>query len=355
FDLFYNGWLQDDPDDMDPDRRYAGMYGIGRLFQEVYGIDHDVDGDGVPDGVLTRGKTIRVAVIEWAYWGAEPFTDENGNGVYDPPEPFTDMNGNGQHDPGETFTDVNNNGQYDDGEFFIDYNIDGERDTGHEDLDVALEPGQTMIVDTSITGPDHATACLGIIGAREDGDVSAGVPEVGCVGIAPDAELFFFPLTSLEDGPREADAFLSAYEALGPGDIISNSWGPGGNLTTDAFSWVLLRLGTDLGILNFVAAGNGCSNLDELDEILDENGLDSGAVVVGACTPGAPYCRLSFSNHFTDSQNVVHVAAWGSNVTAPGYGSLFRPDGDEYRTYTNSFSGTSSATPQIAGIAACVQ
>jgi hypothetical protein len=29
---------------------------------------------------------------------AEPFTDTNGNGVYDPGEPFTDVNGNGQWD-----------------------------------------------------------------------------------------------------------------------------------------------------------------------------------------------------------------------------------------------------------------
>jgi len=43
----------------------------------------------------------------------EPFTDLNGNGVFDWPEPYGDVNQNGQWDPGEDFVDVNCNGTYD--------------------------------------------------------------------------------------------------------------------------------------------------------------------------------------------------------------------------------------------------
>ena len=57
---------------------------------------------------LFVGKTIKVAVIEWAYW------------------------------------------------------------EDHEDLDVITEPGQTLIDIPAVSAPDHGTACLSIINALPD-------------------------------------------------------------------------------------------------------------------------------------------------------------------------------------------
>jgi hypothetical protein len=224
---------------------------------------------------------------------------------------------------------------------------------GHEDLHVQTENGQTLIVNPEITEPDHATACLGIINAQDNG--------IGTVGIAPLAEAHFFPLTSVEEGPRQTAAWLSALEEFGPGDVISCSFGPPPeNLNTTALSWLLCRLSADIGIVVCMAAGNSCFDLDDatLEDPIDG---DSGGIVVGAGSPGFPYYRLAFSNFYTGDKfanldpDMVHVQAWGTLVTTCGYGDLYYPDGDENRAYTATFGGTSAAAPQIAGLAACVQ
>jgi hypothetical protein len=308
-DLFSSLLLEDDESALDIPERFDGLYGVGRELNEVYNVGNEN---------RARGKGIKVAVIEWAWFGEESYTDTNNNGVYNNGEPFTDWNHNGVHD------------------------------TGHEDLDVINEPGQSMIMIDDVTGPGHATACLGIINAKANG--------FGVTGIAPDAQAYFFPLTSVEEGPREMAAFLSCYNTLGPGDVVSCSFGPGGNLNNEEGAWMLMRLGSDLGITTCVSAGNDCQNLDDVQDL----GF-SGAIVVGACTPGRDFCRLTFSNHFEEGSsadprsNNVNIAAWGSNIVTTGHdGNLFLPDGDFNRSYTNGFNGTSGACPIIAGAVACL-
>ena len=277
------------PMQADPDP-FEGLYGLSRQLFEEFGVGetNPPGSDDFDDLVYnTRGKGIKIAVIEWAY--------------------FED----------------------------------------HEDLNVITEPGQTLIMIDWITEPNHATACLGIINARDNGQ--------GVIGIAPEAQAYFFPLTSIEEGPRESAAFINAYLTLGPGDVVSCSFGPGVNLNNSQFSWNLLRLGSDLGITICVAAANGCDDLGDFDDL-----GDSGAIVVGAGTPGIPHCRLTFSNYYqtgdSTNSNIVHVQAWGQNVTSTGYGDLWVPsNGDPNRAYTASFNGTSAATPQIAALVADLQ
>gem|GEM_PF-1654448 len=82
---------------------------------------------------------------------SEPFTDTNGNGIYDAAESFTDTNSNGVRDAGErlsrdrngdgiydareSYTDRNRNGRYDSGEPFTDLNSNGVRDAGDSYVD----------------------------------------------------------------------------------------------------------------------------------------------------------------------------------------------------------------------------
>ncbi len=57
----------------------------------------------------------------------EPFTDENGNGQWDPGEDFEDEPvRNGKWDGAEDFVDANANGVYDEGESFTDADLDGK-------------------------------------------------------------------------------------------------------------------------------------------------------------------------------------------------------------------------------------
>lgn len=84
---------------------------------------------------------------------------------------------------------------------------------------------------------------------------------------------------------------------------------------------------------------------------------DSKAIIVGAggVYPGGTYPegdlqRLSFSSFGSR----FDVQGWGENVVTTGwYGDLYNIEGKPY-WFTNSFSGTSSASPIVAGGAACL-
>lgn len=233
----------------------------------------------------------------------------------------------------------------------------------HEDLEhVIPEPNQTIItIVGGILNPNHGTATLGQIVAADNG--------IGITGIARDAEGYFFPIVSVEEGGRLLSAMAAAVQTFEAGDVLNFSIGPGaGTLVSDEGPWILVRLATDLGITCCISAGNSCVNLDSNSQA---NGQDSGAIIVGACFPGTPggqgrFCRLPFSNFCRDCEEGVgnvHIAAWGSNVMTTGYGDLFAPpipgtnppEPNAARSYTLSFNGTSAAAPIISGLVACLQ
>ncbi|UCG37523.1 MAG: S8 family serine peptidase, partial [Candidatus Bathyarchaeota archaeon] len=87
--------------------------------------------------------------------------------------------------------------------------------------------------------------------------------------------------------------------------------------------------------------------------------LDSGAIVVGAGAPppgthgrnhGPDRSRLDFSNY----GSLVDAQGWGREVTSCGYGDL-QGGSDKDLLYTDTFSGTSSASPIVVGALGCVQ
>ena len=265
-------------------------------------------------------------------------------------------------------------GLWDFGEFLIDQGIDSENLTRgktmrigiiehsawvtHEDLEnkVIPEPGQTIIhMEGQIISSNHGTATLGITVAEDNG--------IGVTGIAPEAQGYFFPIVSVEEGGRTLTAIASALLVFQQGDVLSFSFGPAGacgTLVSTPAEWLMIRLASDLGITCCVSAGNDCCNLDEDDADGAELG-DSGAIVVGAGQPGAPFCRLGFSNHSDCGTGRVHCQAWGTAVATTGYGTLFNPGaelpelGEPLRRYANDFGGTSAAAPMIAAVTANLQ
>ncbi|MDZ4754802.1 MAG: S8 family serine peptidase [Phycisphaerae bacterium] len=227
---------------------------------------------------------------------------------------------------------------------------------------VILEPGQTpILIGGGANDPDHGTACLGMLVASDNG--------VGVTGIAHEAQGYFFPALSLEQGSRLPNAFTSAAETFADGDVLSVSIGfPGaGPLTLSESIGGLIGLASDLGITVVVSAGN--------DAIpIAASPFETGAIVVGAAWPGQSlgvaacgnafyhYCRMFFSNFTGDG--TVHVSGWGAGVTTCGYGDLHTgangsdpedPETNNLRRYTSRFNGTSAAAPMIAGLAAVLQ
>jgi tetratricopeptide (TPR) repeat protein len=124
----------------------------------------------------------------------------------------------------------------------------------------------------------------------------------------------------------------------------------------DAADFDAIRLASGLGVLVVEAAGNGGFNLDAWSDPATGRSLrrgdprDSGAVLVGASRASVPHDRAHFSNYGSR----LDCFGWGEAVTTCGYGDLYYGTADD-DLFTNSFSGTSSASPIIAGAAALLQ
>lgn len=148
--------------------------------------------------------------------------------------------------------------------------------------------------------------------------------------------------------------------ALGDGDVLLLEI-QRGRLPTeiDEADFDAIRLATALGIVVVEAAGNGNFNLDACIDPQTGRTLrrgapgfvDSGAIVVGASFSALPHDRAPFSNYGSR----VDCYGWGEGVTTCGYGDLHDGGGVREQYYTNTFNGTSSAAPIIAGAAALLQ
>jgi hypothetical protein len=241
----------------------------------------------------------------------------------------------------------------------------------HEDL---LVNSGGLLDGSNHSNTHHGTAVLGEIG----GDHNTR----GVSGISPNARLSAISFV----GNPSATAIRKAADRLVAGDImlleihragprhgfagredqlgyIAIEWWP------DDFAAILYA--TSRGILVVEAAGNGAENLDDALYSVRPAGFPAswrnpfnrsnpqcGAILVGAGAPppgthgrnhGADRSRLDFSNY----GSAVDCQGWGREVTTTGYGTLFNDSVNQQ--YTDTFSGTSSASPIVVGVLACVQ
>jgi hypothetical protein len=173
---------------------------------------------------------------------------------------------------------------------------------------------------------------------------------------------------------------------LEPGDVIAATYNPQGgqgggvnNLDYNPFTHDRMTVATALGIT--VVIGAGMSGLD-LGDATTPSGTDSGAIVVGAVSPGAPFKRYangSRSSNFVVGDGGVYgevpfskvtVSSWGTGVTTCGFGpaldnwlgyqTVDYSDPCDYnivasRSYTNNFGGTSAASAIVAGSVIAMQ
>jgi hypothetical protein len=241
----------------------------------------------------------------------------------------------------------------------------------HEDL---LQNSGGLLDGSNHADTHHGTAVLGEIG----GDHNA----IGVRGIAPNARLSTISFV----GNSSAGAIRKAADRLSAGDIIlleihragprHNFQGRQDQLGYIAIEWwpddfAAILYATTKGILVVEAAGNGAENLDDAIYSVRPAGFPSSwrnpfnrsnpqcrAILVGAGAPppgthgrnhGADRSRLDFSNH----GSAVDVQGWGREVTTTGYGTYY--NGGANAQYTDTFSGTSSASPIVVGALACGQ
>jgi subtilisin family serine protease len=227
--------------------------------------------------------------------------------------------------------------------------VEGGWNAAHEDLpgERITHVGGRPMKDRSWS--QHGTAVLGEVVGRDNGK--------GVTGLAPDVARVF---TSSIDGETVADAIDNAAEHLRGGDVLLielQGTGPRGRYLPVEYwddVYAAIRAATDRGVVVIEAAGNGGEDLDRATYRgkLSRSGRDSGAIVVGAGAPPrrgfVDRARLDFSNYGSR----VDVQGWGRRVATLDYGDLQACDETvRDRHYTGEFSGTSSASPIVAGAA----
>ena len=224
-------------------------------------------------------------------------------------------------------------------------------------------------------GSNHGTSCAGVISAEVDSEMT--------VGAAPGAKLLPIKWESSGSGLFISDSkLMTALDYLGPRvDVISNSWGssPSSNWSSAALNRIqeLAKTGgrRGKGIVFLWAAGN--ENCPISHSSTKDIPYDNGWNQAGTAWIGVKTSRV-FSHNLVGIPGVVHVAALTSAARRSHYSNygtgigLCAPSNNVHKywrlnlpgrgivttmgmsTVTNSFGGTSSATPFVAGIAALV-
>lgn len=233
------------------------------------------------------------------------------------------------------------------------FDVEGAWQLTHEDFPSLINNLRT---NTTISGwLEHGTAVLGVMAGTDNG--------IGVTGIASNAS---YGVSSFNDRTSAVAAITTAAVAAGPGGIILIEMHTTGPITTQCACnntqcnyvpmeyyqayYDTIKTATANGVIVLSAAGNGSINMDHptYKNSFNRSVRDSGSIMVAASlsSRNAPAC-------FTNYGSRIDVHGWGQRVVTTGYGDLL--NGGSNQKYTRSFSGTSSATPIVAGSAASIQ
>lgn len=213
--------------------------------------------------------------------------------------------------------------------------IDSGVDTTHPALRENLVPGYDFTTNKStvVDQMGHGTHCAGVIGSSgASGTQMSGMSPV--VSIMPLRYLNNMGGGSLYDAVRAAD-FAIEHKA----DIISASWGA--QVSTPEYEQLLTEMveRTDRAGIIFVAAvGNRNRDNDQI-RYLPANAQFSTMIAVGATDPND--AKIPMSNF---GVNNVHLGAPGSDILSTVPNGAYK-----------SMSGTSMATPLVAGLVALMK
>ncbi|GEM_PF-4017942 len=177
----------------------------------------------------------------------------------------------------------------------------------------------------------HGTHCAGIIGA----DSGNGY---GMTGVAPDVTVMALKFLSENGAGATSDALLTIQYALDHGaDILNLSWG---SPRESALLEELLRTCGEQGMLIAAAAGNDADNVD--NRPMFPGSFPLPALVTVAATDA----RDQLAGYSNYGPQHVEIAAPGTDILSTWIGST--------GAY-NRISGTSMATPHVAGVLALLR
>jgi serine protease len=210
---------------------------------------------------------------------------------------------------------------------------------------------------------DHGTAVAGMLSADHNSwgisGISHGANLLTCctiTGTLPGVWDVPSAITTAMSNLTAGDVILLEqqwdYSSTSAGQYIPIEWwlaydgAPQGY--NAVYAAILTAVGNGIHVVE--AAGNGNYNLDSLSWYGDSGAIivGAGGVYAGGYYPEGDLQRLSFSSYGSR----VNLQGWGENVYTTGYGDLYNAEGTDYY-YTSVFAGTSSASPVVAGAAAC--
>ncbi len=186
----------------------------------------------------------------------------------------------------------------------------------------------------------HGTHVAGIVGARDNG--------TGVVGVAPGARLWSVRVLERTDGGRLSDVIAGVDTVAGRAATIEVA---NISLVANGRSVAMdqaIEGATDAGVVVVVAAGNGSTNASGVTPANSPDAITVSAVtdldgLPGARKPCSGNC-LGGDDRFASYSNFGQVV----DIAAPGSFILSTTLGNDTRT----LSGTSMASPHVAGAAA---
>ncbi len=237
---------------------------------------------------------------------------------------------------------------------------DIEYDWNYDHGDLTKAVGSQIMSDTSdpFNDQEHGTAVIGVMVSDDNGWGTTGICK--SAGLLTAGTYYGTPTPEW----NVAGAIAAATDTLEAGDVIvlEQQWDYYGGGTYIPIEWwgatypvsqgyssvyIAIENAVAVGIHVVEAGGNGGVDTGALTWY-----GDSGAIIVGAggasIGPNADLQRLSFSSY----GGRFNLQGWGENVVTTGYNDLYDDEGENYY-YTAIFSGTSSATPVVAGAVAC--
>ncbi|WP_313349159.1 S8 family peptidase [Empedobacter sp.] len=225
----------------------------------------------------------------------------------------------------------------------VEINLNTELDPRPIVGDNYADKSERFYGNNDVDGPDsmHGTHVSGIIAAKSGNGI-------GMDGIAGNGYVKIMSVRTVPNGDERDKDVANAirYAADNGAKILNMSFGkaysPDKQIVWDAFKYAEKK-----GLLLIKAAGNENVNIDDeihFPTVYDDKGVEvsKNVITVGANTMDNDNLRASFSNFGKKS---VDVFAPGNEI----YSTVPNKDGE----YKNE-SGTSMASPVVAGVAALV-
>jgi len=282
----------------DTDYLNGRLWGLNNAGQQSGQIDADIDAPEAWD-IRTSASSVVVAVID--------------TGVRTTHE---DLAANMWRNPGESGGGRENNGRDDDGNGYVDdvFGINARTNSGNP---------------TDDNG--HGTHCAGTIGA-------IGNNGLGVTGVAWSVQIMALKFLSAAGAGTDSDAIECIDYARRMGaQILSNSWGGG---PSNSALGVAISATRNAGLIFVAAAGNEASDNDRVAAFPANYDFDN---VVSVAATDRRDQLATFSNY---GASTVDLAAPGVEIR-----STWHTSDSSYQ----SISGTSMATPHVAGALALIK